>query len=199
MMSIKRLITILGLSVALTGLPLTLEAATSNECACGKPTAASYTWDFHREADTLFQGIQFDAQQVSNHAANLQSFADDPNISWQAHATELTQLKSEVNNMGKKICRLETIRRVVAPWQQETIDRIASTLPLMADNTEGAIAYVNAHQHDLLNPTYWRYADNLYSEGTELTQLAGNAVDYAKVLGEYHKLRNEVGVTTKAS
>lgn len=199
MMSIKRLITILGVCVALTGLPLTLEAVTSNECACGKPTAASYTWDFHREADTLFQGIQFDAQRVTNHAANLQSFADDPNVTWQVHATELNQLRTEVNDMGNKLCRLETIRRVVAPWQQETIDRIASTLPLMADNTTDAIAYVNAHQHDLLNPTYWRFADNLYSEGTQLTQSAGNAVEYAKVLGEYHTLRNEVGVATKTS
>jgi hypothetical protein len=101
--------------------------------------------------------------------------------------------------MGKKLCRLETIRRVVAPWQQETIERIASQLPLMADNTAAAIEYVNAHQQDLVNPTYQRYADNLYSEATDLTQSAGNAVEYAKVLGEYHRLRNEVGVATKAS
>ena len=191
---IKRLITILGLSAALTAFPLTLGATTAKECACEKPTAASYTWDFHREANTLFEDVQTDAQQIEDHAAELQSFSDEPELSWHDHAIQLNQLKGEVNDMGQKLCRLETIRRVVAPWQQKTIDRIASNVPLMADNTEDAILYLNAHQHDLTNPTYWRYADNLYSEGSNLTQSGGEAVQYAKVLGEYHELRGEIGI-----
>ena len=195
----KRLMTMLGVSAALTVFPLTLGAVTTQQCSCGKPTAASYTWDFHQEANALFDDVQTDAQQVQDHAAQLQSFSRDSVLSWQADANQLSQVRNEVNDMGKKLCRLESIRRVVAPWQQKTIDRIASTVPLMADNTEDAILFVNAHQTDLINPTYERYADNLYSEGSKLTQSVGNAVEYAKVLGEYHELRGEIGIGQKPS
>jgi hypothetical protein len=51
--------------------------------------------------------------------------------------------------MGAKLCRLETIRMAVAPWQQAEIDRIATRGGLMADNTEDAIHFLNAHQNGL--------------------------------------------------
>ena len=54
----------------------------------------------------------------------LQSFARDPHMTWDAHADELEYLKSEINDIGAKLCRLQTIRRVVAPWQQNEIDQI---------------------------------------------------------------------------
>jgi hypothetical protein len=191
---IKRFMTILAVSAALATFPISLGAVTAKDCACGKPTASSYTWDFHREANRLFEGAQTDAQQIKDHAERLQTFSDDPEVDWQAHVNQLDQLRSEVNDMGKKLCRLETIRRVVAPWQKKTIDRIAANVPLMADNTQDAILYVNTHQDFLLNPTYWRYADNLYSEGSSLNQSVREAVEYAKVLGEYHELRSEIGI-----
>jgi hypothetical protein len=197
MTSIKRLMTIVGVSAALTVLPLTAGAITAKRCTGGKPTAASYTWNFHQEANNLFDDVQADALQVRNHAGRLQSFTDDPNVGWQAHSDELNQLKIEVNDMGRKLCRLETIRRVVAPWQQKTIDRIASTLPLMADNTEDAIVFVSNHQQDLVNPTYMRYADNLYTDANNLTHSVNEAVEYAKVLGVYDQLRGELGAGQK--
>ncbi|MGA8235426.1 MAG: hypothetical protein WB918_02830 [Candidatus Sulfotelmatobacter sp.] len=199
MNTIKRLITITAALAAWAVFPLTLGAVTSHACACGKATAASYSWNFRQEADSIFKDFQADAQQFTSDAATLQSFTDDPNITWQVDVGQLNALKSDVNDMGQKLCRLETIRRVVAPWQQDAIDRIAANLPLMADNTRDAILFVNAHQLDLVNPTYQRYADNLYWEGHGLTRSATDAVEYAKVLGEYHELRGELGVGPRPS
>ena len=62
-----------------------------------------------------------------------------PNVTWDAHADELEYLKSEINDIGAKLCRLQTIRRVVAPWQQNVIDQIATDTQLMADNAQDAI------------------------------------------------------------
>lgn len=199
MTTIRRLMTIIGVSAALTAFPLPSGASTASTCAHGKPTAASYNWDFHREANNLFEEIRGDAEQARDYAARLQSYEDEPELDLQAHGDQLTYLKNEVNDMGRKLCRLETIRRGVAPWQQKTIDRIALHLQLMADNTQDAIVFVNSHQSDLFNQTYWRYADNIYSQANDLTRSVGNAVDYAKVLGEYHQLRGELGVGRNAS
>ncbi|MFZ0762249.1 MAG: hypothetical protein WAM69_20045, partial [Candidatus Sulfotelmatobacter sp.] len=142
MTAIKRLMTVVGVCAAFAVFPLTSGAITMNKCAPGPPTAASYTWNFQGEANTLFQDVRVDAQQVTTDAAQLQSFSENPNISWQLDGDKLTQVKADVDDMGRKLCRLETIRRVVAPWQRDTIDRIASNVVLMADNTQDAIEYV---------------------------------------------------------
>jgi len=56
---------------------------------------------------------------------------------------------------------------------------------------------LRGREHDLWNPVYRQYANNLYLEATKLTESAGNAVEYARVLGEYRNRRNDVGAATK--
>lgn len=195
---VKRLLVSGGMSVALTAFPLTLGAATVNECMA-TPTAASHAWNFHEEANHLFQDVQADARQARDNAAQLQSFSDDYGLSWQAHAAVWNDLRANINDMSRKACRLEAIRGYVAPWQQRTIDQIAKNVQLMADSTQDAIVFGNAHQQELYNLTYQRYADNVYLDANNLTRSVGNAVEYAKVLGEYHELRSDLGVGRRAS
>jgi hypothetical protein len=168
-------------------------AVTVHGCAAGQPTAASYTWNFHQEANNIFAEIQSDARQAVDHAARLQSFQDG-DLSWQTQADQLNQVKAEVNDMGQKLCRLETIRGVTEPWQQNTIDRIAATMRLMADNAQDAIVFGNAHQNQLWVPTFGAYVNNLYREAETLMRSTGNAVEHAHVLREYHDLRSGLGI-----
>lgn len=188
----------LGSIVCIVTAAFAAPAVVIHECVPGKPTVASYTWDFRGEANTLFQEIQTDADQALNHAAKLQSFADSQNLSWPTHADQLDSLKQVVNDMGKKLCRLEVIRRVTAPWQQAEIDRIAKTVPLMADNIEDAIVFGNGHQMTLWLPTYQRYADNLYGEAQAMTRSVDNAVAYARAAKEYQNLRQEMGMRSSS-
>jgi hypothetical protein len=169
-------------------------AAGAHECVPGQPTAASYTWDFKGEANTIFQDARVDAEQALNHADRLQSFANDAALSRETHAVELEALKQEVNNIGARLCRLETIRRVVAPWQQKEIDRIAATARLMADNTQDAISFIDAHPEDLWSPTYQKYTNNLYDEARSLAHSVGNAVAFANVSKEYRNLGHQLGI-----
>lgn len=179
-------------AMVLLAVPAT--AAAVHECAPGTPTAASYTWNFKGEANTIFQDIQSDAWQALDHADMLHSFAQDSSLSWESNAEELEALKEEVNDMGAKLCRLEAIRRVVAPWQQAEIDRIATTVRLMADNTQDAIVFANAHPTQLWLATYQKYADNLYDQARKLDQSVGNAVAYANASKEYRNLRHKMGL-----
>src|SRR5579863_562654 len=149
-------------------LPAASAVAAVNKCADGKPTPASYTWNFKKEADGIFEDIHADAARAQYHAEQLQSFALSEEMSWESHANELAQVRSAINEMGERLCRLETIRRVVAPWQQRTIDRIAATVRLMADNAQDAITFGNNNQNDLWSPTFRRYTDNLFAEASNL-------------------------------
>jgi len=184
------------ISAAMAVSPVPAAAAVVNQCAAGTPTAASYTWDFKGEANTIFKDVRDDAEQALYHADKLQSYAGDPNLDWQTHADQLEYMKGEINDMGTKLCRLETIRRVVAPWQQQVIDQIATNARLMADNAQDAIMFGDTKPKDLWLATYQKHVNNLYNEANSLTHLVGNAVEFAGVSKEYQELRHDLGVRT---
>ena len=169
-------------------------AATASpaKCEAGAPTAASYKWDFQKEADETFANIQADIEQARYHASTLQSYKGE--LSWDSHATQLMALRSEINDVGSKVCRLEAIRSALPDWQKATIDRIVSTTRLMADSAQDAIVFGNTHRSTLWLPTYQHYVDNLYNQSTQLDNSVQEAVEYAHVSKESQDLRKDLGV-----
>jgi hypothetical protein len=180
------------ISAAMMAFAIPATAAAVQQCPAETPNSASQNWDFKGETNNLFQDIQSDARQALDHADQLQSYADHTGYTWDTHALQLDALKSEVNHMESKICRLETIRRVDAPWQQAEIDRIASTLRLMVDNTEDAILFGSDHQSGLWLGTYRKYTDNLYGEARDLARSVDSAVDHAHVSAG-HEVKGAAG------
>ena len=159
--------------------------AAVRECVPASSTAASYTWDFKAEANSIFQDLEILARQTRDDADQLQTDNRGNGDNWEIQADQLNGIKQEVNDMGAKLCRLESIRRVLAPWQQTEVDRIAEEVQLMADNTQDAIVYLNGHEEALWVPTYQKYANNLDKEAGALTQSLSNAVAYSGVSKEY--------------
>jgi hypothetical protein len=168
--------------------------AVVHECVPGSPTAASYNWDFKAEANSIFQDLETLARQTRNDADQFETYDRGNGVSWEIQVDQLDMLKQEVNDMGGKLCRLESIRRMLAPWQQTEVDRIAEEVELMADNTQDAIVYLNGHEEELWVPTYQKYATNLYKEAGALTESLSRAVTYASVSKEYQDLRHKLAV-----
>jgi hypothetical protein len=81
--------------------------------------------------------------------------------------------------MSRQVSRLETIRQAAQPRQQKTIDRIATDVTLLADNTQDALAFGEAHRETLWVPTYQKYVDNLYTEARKLAQSVRSAVQHS--------------------
>lgn len=169
-------------------------AAEMKKCACQTVTPASYTWDFSAEANMIFRAIQSEAKQALDQADQFNAYADDDNPDWQIQGEQLNTIKTEINDMGAKLCRLSTIRRVVKPWQQREIDRIKGDVLLMADNAQDAIAFGNLHQDNLCFLPYRNYANNLYFDTRDLTQSVDKAVEYVNLTKEYRDLRHRLGV-----
>jgi hypothetical protein len=163
-------------------------AATEGKCACvpGKATSQSYTWDFKSEANAIFKDLQMDAQQSVNDAGMLQGDAR-AGLTWESQAGQLDNLKTDIDSLGVKLCRLETIRGAVAPWQQRVIDRIAASTLLMAGNATDAIQFGDARQGTLWMSTYQDYVKNLYDEAHRLKQSVGAAVEFASVSKKYRE------------
>ena len=183
---------IAGLAMAVFAIPLA--AGTHASCEAGKPTAASYTWNFQQEANTLMQDVRDDAAQAQEQAATLQSFADNQTLGWQEHGFYLSQIRDEVNDMGAKLCRLETIRSAVAPWQQTAIDKTEAELKLMAMHAQKAIQFGNNNREELFAPSYQAHVDSLYQEARALTHTLGDVIQYTKIQNHYHNMRKDLGV-----
>jgi hypothetical protein len=65
--------------------------------------------------------IQSTAARLTRDAAKLESFRGG-GLSRQTHATQLTLAKGDINNIGDRLERLQQIRNMTAPWQQQAID-----------------------------------------------------------------------------
>jgi hypothetical protein len=159
-----------GLALA----PVSSMRAAVRECVAGKPTAQSYTWNFQNEAAQLLQRVRDDALTARHQAAVLESVTDETDIGWQFYADHLTRIRNRVDDMGKAICRLETIRRVTSPQEQKVID---STIPFaqsMAANADAAIVHLNNNQMDYWQPVYRTYTANLYRDARKISNTIGS-------------------------
>jgi len=198
MKSLKLVASAAPVLAAMTLLPVLSFAADSHSCASEEPTAQSYTWNFSREAAGILKDLRADAVHAEAHAATLQSMASANQVSWEAHASELSRIKYEINDMGAKLCRLETIRRVVSPWEQQAIDRSVPEIRLLADNATDALNYLNQHQGEFWEPTYVKYTDNLYNESHQLNQSVRNFEEYAKARSKELKLQKSLEIKAGA-
>ena len=170
----------------------TVPAALS--CPVGTPSAASYTWNFKAEATSIFKEVASDAEVARNNADLIDSYERNPLISRELHAERLDDMKNAINDIEDKVCRLETIRRMLAPWQQRVVDQVAQTGRLMVDNAQDAIRLCKDHPSEIEFPVYWHYTRNLFTESTELGKSANDAVKFASVSQEYRSLGHELGV-----
>ena len=167
-------------------------AATDRQCSSGEPTAASSTWDFHKEASDLLNGLRADARKTRSVADELRMVAKEPGVDWVLHADRLTAIKETVNDMGAKLCRLEAIRSAALPWQQKAIDDVAPAVRLMADNAEDAILFLNQHLGNFWIPTYDKYVTNLSTQAGHLAGVVHNFEQYAHLKKELSSAQKSI-------
>ncbi len=100
--------------------------------------------------------------------------------------------------MGRRLCRLEQIRRVVAPWQQQAIDRVAPQVRLMADSATDAINFLDANQGHFWEPVFERYSSNIFQDSGRIARSVTNFEEYAKAHSEEIDLQRSLGVRAGA-
>lgn len=170
--------------------------STNGSCALGAPTAQSYTWNFRQEAQGLLDDVGAEAWQTSFHADQLQNFRQD--IDWQEHADQLNAIRTELNDMEGKLCRLEAIRRVVAPWEQTAIDDAAPLITEMANEAQSAITFLNDNHNHLFNPAYHVYSEEIFQQSSKLSHESGEFNDFGKVHQEDIRLEKSLGLIKRS-
>jgi hypothetical protein len=186
------------LVAGMASLPVSSMAATGQSCVPGKVTIESYLWDFKAEASRLLDQIRADAVQAKEHADKTANYNMESEISWQLQGTEWTAIKREISDMGGKLCRLEQIRRVVAPWQQQAIDRVAPQIRLMADSATDAIHFLDSNEGNFWEPVNQKYASNIFQDSGRIARSVQNFEAFAKAHREEMHLEKTLGVKAGA-
>ncbi len=180
-MKLRKIGTTALVTAGITVFPAISMAAAAQSCMTGEPTAQSSTWNFNKEASQLLKSVRADAMEAENSADRLTHFAALPAMSWESHATELQSVKTAVNDMGDKLCRLQAIRQTLEPWEQKAVDRVVPLARMAAGNAEDAIKFLRAHQGDFWLPDYRKYVDDIYTETARISNSVKQFQEYARV------------------
>lgn len=131
------------------------------------------------EVTTLLEDIELQAADLQLDSDTLVSYTHS-DVTWQAHADELSLIKDHINKIGQTIQKLENLRASAAPWQQEAVDRIIPVAHRLASNTQAAIEYLDRRPEFLHNPQYDRYLESNDAAAAQLTSMVRDFVEYGK-------------------
>lgn len=109
--------------------------------------------NFPAEASSLLKEVQFTATLLTRDATILESYSRGM-LSRESHADRINVVKQHINTMGEKLNRLQAIRHLVTPWQQEAIDSVVPPAVMLAAHTEAAIEHLNDRRNQLWHPEY---------------------------------------------
>ncbi len=162
------------------------------------PTLSRAATPDSRRAAQLLQAVREDAIDARNHADRIRGYTTNTVLSWDAHAGQLAQIRSDINDIGSKLSALQAIRGDVSPWERDAIDRTAGLVPLLADNAQDALQYVAHNESRFWTPEYRKYADNLYTLSSDLSRSVGAYEEFAKVHRQDLRLEKQLGMTPGA-
>ena len=100
-------------------------------------------------ASTLLVQIQAEAARLRRNAGTLETFASNPQYSWQSHADYLNTVKSHINAVGERTAELQRIQHAVLPWQQQAITEVTSHARQVAASIRAAIVHLRENQDRL--------------------------------------------------
>lgn len=154
-----------------------LAAAPIHSCISGAP--AAYSANVSRDASRLLEAIRHDTQRVEYRASVLENYQIDSAADWGANAHQLRRIRAEVDDIGKRLCRLEQLRRGTSAWEQRAIAEARPLVQYMADNTNDAIRNLDAHNDDFFYVSHRNYAQNLWKEARTLDRIVNRHYEQA--------------------
>jgi len=150
-----------------------------------------------QEVTDLLSQAKTQAIQLRNDADDMEAFTRS-NVSWESHASKITEIKQDVNKVGETVTKLNQAQGSASAWQKTAIERITPLLQELAANTEAIINHLNREQGRLLNTPEHR---DLLKENAELSArmaaVIGDFVDYGATKAKFEELSHRLEVSER--
>jgi hypothetical protein len=144
--------------------------------------------NYPSEATSLLKQVQFTATLLTRDAAILESYSRGV-LSRESHADRITVVKHHINNMGEKLNRLQAIRHLVTPWQQEAIDSAVPPAVTLAAHTEAAIEHLNERRNNLWHPDYASHLRGISNRSVQVKEAVNLHLEMADTQDKLESLR----------
>jgi hypothetical protein len=135
----------------------------------GHPQVAQELTDFKR---TVFE-MRMGAEQ-------LDALTPNRDIHWQSHVYSLDRLKESVNQLGKSLTQLESMKPMASENQQLAIDNARPHLVAAAQNLTQAYALLGEDSRNVYGAEYAGTVSGFYEHADSLYRETDTILDYEK-------------------
>lgn len=155
----------------------------------------TYNWAYAEDASRLLQQIRGLSAQLTEDAVFLEQQSRRNQLDWRSHATQLNQIRADVNAMGENLRQLQEIHSMIAPWQQKATERIVPNAVALAAHTEGAIEYLNEEQGNMWAPPYTDRVNAMSNHADNIKSTVSMFLDYGRTSGHLEGLERQIEFT----
>jgi hypothetical protein len=148
-------------------------------------------WDFQKEASDSLREVQVLSGKLRLDAEKLESFPRSK-LSWESHANQLNLVRGHINQIGERLERLQEIRHVTSPWQQQAIDRIVPVAVELASGTEAAIGHLNENKGHLFAPAYGDHLSAISDRADEMKESVNTFLEFAETEQKLEGLQTKI-------
>ena len=167
-----------------------LFAVPRDVAASSETTGKSVEWNYQAEAQRLLLQVQSTATLLAREAGTLNSYAR-LGISRESHSNQVTLVKGHVNALGKHLARLQSIRHVSAPWQQQALDAVMPVAMHVAAHTEAAIQHLN-DRGTLWDADYANHLRSISDRADQVKETIDLHLEMADTQDRLEQLRDRV-------
>ena len=150
-------------------------------------------WDFQGEAADLLKEVQVLSGELHPIADQLTALSRS-NVSWVTHAERLNAVRDNINQIGERLKRLQEIRHVTSPMQQQAIDRVVPVAVDLASHTEAAIGHINEHKGYLFAPAYKDHLTSIVAGVSDMKSSIDLFMDHADTQERLEQLQEKLAV-----
>jgi len=133
------------------------------------------------------------AFQLSEDAAYMEAFTR-VNVSTEAHALAINQIKDHVNELGRQAAKLQAARKDAAPWQKTAIDRITPFLDELTGYTYAVIEHINAKPAFLTTAEYNDFLEANADYSSDLAAMISDFVKFGRTKERMERLSKKLEV-----
>ncbi len=148
-------------------------------------------WDFQAEATDLLKEVQMLSGELHPIADQLTALSRS-NVSWVTHGEQLNAVRDNINQIGERLKRLQEIRHVTSPMQQQAIDRVVPIAVDLASHTEAAIGHINEHKGYLFAPAYKDHLTSIVAGVSDMKSSIDLFMDHADTQERLEQLQEKL-------
>ena len=153
-------------------------------------TGQADDWNFQEEASRLLKEIQSTATVLTRDADILHSYTRG-RLSWESHVNQVNLVKDHINTMGKQLDRLQAIRHLASPGQQQAIQSVMPAALILAKHTEAAIEHLNDRDKSLWDQEYRNHLQGISGRSGQVKQVVDLHLDLANTQDKLERLQEQ--------